>query len=213
LIRQAFNNKRDIVHLLCEYGVKVIAISRTKEDLEALKKETGCEVIEANLENGTNFFYLRRAADEAKAAAEKAGDVDFLVNNAGISILEPFLETKVENFEKVFNVNVKQVLIISQIIARKMVEKKFGAIVNISSQASFIALKNHTSYCTSKGALDQLTHMMALELGEYGIRVNSVNPTVTLTPMGEMAWSDPQKSAPMLSRIPVILNLFNKNRS
>ena len=95
-------------------------------------------------------------------------------------------------------------MVLSQVIARNMIERgQGGAIVNLSSQASFRALWDHTSYCTSKGALDQLTRMMALELGQHNIRVNAVNPTVTLTPMGEMAWGDPAKSEPMMARIPL----------
>ena len=101
-------------------------------------------------------------------------------------------------------VNVRGVLIVSQIIARGMIKQgRGGAIVNLSSQASARALADHTSYCASKGALDQLTRMMALELGPHNIRVNAVNPTVTLTPMGEMAWGDPAKSGPVLARIPL----------
>jgi L-xylulose reductase len=131
------------------------------------------------------------------------GVVDGLVNNAGIAILEPFLETKIENYEKVMKINVRSVLLISQGVARNMTTQNIqGSIVNVSSQASSRGFNEHTSYCTSKGALDQLTRMMAVELGPLGIRVNSVNPTVVLTDMGKMAWNDPIKSGPMLSRIP-----------
>eukprot|EP01137_Pigoraptor_chileana_P019742 Opistho-2@81189 len=88
-----------------------------------------------------------------------------------------------------------------------MVEsRKGGSIVNISSQASQRPLVNHTAYCASKGALDQLTRVMALELGPHNIRVNCVNPTVVMTDMGRLGWSDPAKAGPMLSRIP--LNRF-----
>jgi L-xylulose reductase len=64
-------------------------------------------------------------------------------------------------------------------------------------------LRDHAAYCASKAGLDQLTAVMAVELGEYGIRVNSVNPTVVLTEMGKRAWSDPAKGGPMLARIPL----------
>ena len=77
-----------------------------------------------------------------------------------------------------------------------------GAIVNVSSVASFIGFADHAAYCASKGALDALTRVMANELGRQGIRVNGVHPVVTLTPMAEKAWSDPGKSGPMLARIP-----------
>lgn len=84
--------------------------------------------------------------------------------------------------------------------------KRKGSIVNVSSQASLKALQDHLVYCASKGALDQITRVCALELGPHGIRTNSVNPTVVETDMGKMAWSDPAKAGPMLSRIP--LNKF-----
>lgn len=155
------------------------------------------------------------SANEAKEAAERVGDIDLLVNNAGVALLEPFLDTKIENWEKTLKCNVTQVMVISQVIAKKMIQRgNGGAIVNVSSQvtclvrfhsleASMIALQDHTSYSTSKGALDQLTRMMALELGPHNIRVNSVNPTVTLTAMGQVGWSDPQKADPMKQKIPV----------
>jgi len=144
------------------------------------------------------------SAEEAKKAAEKAGDVDLLVNNAGIARLQPFLETTVQAFDETLAVNVRAAFIIGQVVAKNMIKRgKGGSIVNISSQASLVALQDHTSYCTSKGALDQLTRMMALELGPHKIRVNSVNPTVVLTPMGELGWSKPEKRDPMLAKIPL----------
>ena len=73
----------------------------------------------------------------------------------------------------------------------------------VTSISSTIGFADHAAYCASKGALDGLTRVMANELGRRGIRVNSVNPGVTLTPMGEKAWSDPAKSGPMLARMPM----------
>ena len=64
-----------------------------------------------------------------------------------------------------------------------------GSIVNVSSMASFQALHDHAAYCASKAGLDQLTAVMAVELGKHAIRVNAVNPTVVLTEMGKRAWS------------------------
>lgn len=184
---------REIAQLLAKCGAQVVALSRTKADLDSLKEEIGCETVVCDLSDG----------DAARAGAEEAGAIDLLVNNAGVSILEPFLETTVEVFDQVMAVNVRAMLVVSQAVARGMIERGTGGvIVNLSSVASKIAIKDHTSYCTSKGAVDQLTRMMALELGPHGIRVNAVNPTVTLTPMGEMAWGDPAKSGPVLARIP-----------
>lgn len=192
---------REIALTLAEYGAQVIALSRSGGDLEALQSAINCKTIQVDLAD----------AAAARSAAEEAGAVDLLVNNAGISILESFLDTDIESFDRIMAVNVRAVLIVSQVIARGMIARgNGGAIVNVSSQSSMRALRDHTAYCTSKGALDQLTRVMALELGEHQIRVNAVHPTVTLTPMGEMAWGDPAKSAPMLARIP--LGRFAKPR-
>jgi NAD(P)-dependent dehydrogenase (short-subunit alcohol dehydrogenase family) len=185
---------REIAKLLARLGAKVVAVSRSMDDLVSLASEIGCETIAADLSN----------AKVARKAAEGAGPIDLLVNNAGISIPQSFLQTTSEAFDQTMAVNVRASLIMSQVVAGRMIAaKRPGAIVNISSQASMVGLMDHTSYCASKGALDQLTRVMALELGPYNIRVNAVNPTVTLTPMGEMAWGDPAKSRPMLAKIPL----------
>jgi NAD(P)-dependent dehydrogenase (short-subunit alcohol dehydrogenase family) len=206
LMNPRFNNKRILITgagkgigralamLLAECESKVIAVSRTKADLDSLAKEIGCETIVADLS----------VAAEAKRAAVAAGRVDLLVNNAGISIPQSFLDTTSEAFDATMAINVRAAMIVSQVVARQMIGRGAGgAIVNISSQASKVGLADHTAYCASKGALDQLTRVMALELGRYNIRVNAVNPTVTLTPMGEMAWGDPAKRDPMLAKIPL----------
>lgn len=73
----------------------------------------------------------------------------------------------------------------------------------MSSEAGLVALDDHLSYSASKAAMDAITRALCIELGPYGIRVNSVNPTVTLTPMAVLAWSDPAKRGPALEGIPL----------
>lgn len=185
---------RDIACLMARLGAHVIAVSRTAADLESLERQIGCTAIVADLSG----------AEAARRAAQDAGVVDLLVNNAGISIPQSFLETTPDTFDQTIAVNVRAPLLMSQVVAAGLIARKqAGAIVNVSSTASQRGLADHAAYCASKGALDQLTRVMALELGPHGIRVNAVNPTVTLTPMAEMAWSDPHKSAAMMARIPL----------
>ncbi|QEG33940.1 glucose 1-dehydrogenase [Bythopirellula goksoeyrii] len=185
---------RVIATMLTSCGAEVIALSRTRADLDSLASEIGCQTLQADIGDPI----------EAEKAAKQAGAIDLLINNAGVSIPQPFLNTSLEAFEQTMSVNLRAVLIISQTIARGMVQRgQGGAIVNLSSQASKVALTDHAAYCASKGALDQLTRVMALELGMHQIRVNALNPTVTLTPMGEVAWSDPEKRNGMLSQIPL----------
>ncbi len=122
---------------------------------------------------------------------------DYLINNAGTTELQSFLETTVEAFDRLMAVNTRAPMIVSQVYARERIAAGAkGAIVNVSSVASFIGIPDHAAYCASKGGIDALTRVMARELGPHGIRVNAVNPTVTLTPMAVKAWSEPPRRRP-----------------
>ncbi|CAF1047609.1 unnamed protein product [Rotaria sp. Silwood1] len=183
---------------LAQLGAKVIAISKTDKNLNELAAQNN------------NIIPVCVDLSDWKATKEAIKShlpIQLLVNNAAISILDSFLEIKPDDFNTVFNVNVRSIICISQEIARDLIERKLpGSIVNVSSLAAAAALKDHSIYCSSKAAVDSLTRVMALELGPHQIRVNSVQPTVVLTDMGRMAWSDEKKAAGMLSRIP--LNRF-----
>ncbi len=144
-------------------------------------------------------------ATQTVAVSEEAcklANVDILVNNAGVSRLSPLIDMPLEKWDTTMAVNARAPFLLAQKFARGMIERKSGAIVNISSVASTCAFRDHASYCASKGALDMLTRVMSLEWGAHGIRVNGVAPTVVLTDMGKKAWSDPVKQAPMIARIP-----------
>jgi len=179
---------------LAERGAEVVALSRSAADLESLKARISCRTRAVDLAD----------ADDARAAAQEAVPLDFLVNCAGTTELDAFVNLPVETFDALMAVNCRAPMILSQVYARDRLARGLrGAIVNVSSMSSFIGFADHAAYCASKGALDGLTRVMANELGRQGIRVNAVNPVVTLTPMAEKAWSDPAKSGPMLSRIPL----------
>ena len=180
--------------MLARRGAKVTALTRSAADLDSLEKEIGCVSIAVDLAD----------AAATRAAVRKALPADYLVNCAGTTELESFLDVSVENFDLLYAVNTRAPMIIAQEYARDMVAKgASGAIVNVSSVAAFVGIPDHAAYCASKSGLDGLTRVMAKELAPKGIRVNGVHPTVTLTPMAIKAWSDPDKAAGMLNRIPV----------
>jgi L-xylulose reductase len=182
-----------IVGLLAR-GAEIVALSRSEADLSEIKTEHGCRTIAVDLAD----------AEATRAAVRAALPVDYLVNCAGITELQSVLDVTVEAFDRVMAVNCRAPLIVSQEYARERIAcGAKGAIVNVSSIASFIGFADHAAYCASKGGLDGLTRVMANELGGKGIRVNGVHPVITLTPMAVKAWSDPAKSAPMLKRIPM----------
>jgi 3-oxoacyl-[acyl-carrier protein] reductase len=119
-----------------------------------------------------------------KATVEEYGKVDILVNNAGIGTGGSLLETTDEIWDRHMAVNLKGVFLCSQVAARYMVKKKYGKIVNISSNSGFgIAMPNETSYAVSKAGVIQLTKSSAYDLGKYNINVNSVAPGAVDTTM------------------------------
>ncbi|KAL4712284.1 hypothetical protein ACJJTC_004046 [Scirpophaga incertulas] len=184
-----------IVKELWRQGANVVTVSNQQKNLEKLKSEYPLiEVATVDL----------RDCNKTIEVIDSLGTFDGLVNNAGVAIIEPFLQCKFSSFDETMLINVKSMLIISQIIARKMINNNIrGSIVNISSQASKCALKDHIIYCASKSAVDSMTRVMALELGPHGIRVNAVNPTVIMTEMGRKIWSEPTMSNSMISKIPL----------
>lgn len=110
--------------------------------------------------------------------------IDLLVNNAGVCVLQATGSVTEEALEKQLSLNSKAIINVSQTLANNWIrDGKKAAIVNISSVSSMRALREHLSYCASKGAVDQITRVMALELGPL-VRVNAVNPTIVWTDMG-----------------------------
>jgi NAD(P)-dependent dehydrogenase (short-subunit alcohol dehydrogenase family) len=184
---------RATARLLARRGGQVVAFGRAVEDLESLAAEIGSRSVRVDLAD----------LEATRAAVREAGAVDLLVNCAGTTALDPFVELTLETFEHILAVNTKAPFVIAQEYVRaRLAAGVPGAIVNVSSDAAFLGVPDHAAYCASKAALDALTRVMANELGSKGIRVNSVNPNITLTGMARKAWSDPAKSAPRLSRIP-----------
>ncbi|XP_053270231.1 L-xylulose reductase isoform X2 [Pleuronectes platessa] len=180
---------------LARCGAEVTAVTRTQADLDTLMQEFA---------SITPVCLDLADWGATEAALQDIGPIDLLVNNAAFASLQPFLEVTPDQFDQSFNVNVKAVLHVSQIVARGMKARgSGGSIVNVSSQASQCAIRDLAVYCATKGALDMLTKGMALELGPHQIRVNSVNPTVVMTQMGRLLWSQPEKAKTMMARVPL----------
>ncbi|KAL3189710.1 hypothetical protein MRX96_021176 [Rhipicephalus microplus] len=168
-----------IARELAKHGATVIAIARSADKLKELQKQ---------VPNIVPVCVDLADWNATETAFSTVGPVDLLVNNAAVAILEPVGEIKPESFDISFATNVKAVVNVSQLCAKSMKDRGVGgAIVNVSSQAGIVALANHAIYCASKAALDQLTRVMALELGPYKIRVNSLVPCGPRSPLGRFA--------------------------
>ncbi len=123
-------------------------------------------------------------------AVKEFGQVDILVNCAGIVALDDAEVISEDMWDKTMAINLKASFMMAQAFGKYLIDHKHpGSIVNMASQAGVIALDKHVAYCASKGAIISMTQVMALEWGEYGIRVNCVSPTVVLTELGKKAWA------------------------
>ncbi len=136
------------------------------------------------------------------------GDIDVLINNAGIVHSAEFLDLAEADFDKVLRVNLKGSFLVGQAVAKRMVEqvkagKAPGAIVNMSSVNARLAIINQIPYCVSKGGVSQLTNVMALGLSEHGIRVNAIGPGSIATEMLASVNTDKAARHRLFSRTPL----------
>ncbi|MFC0201134.1 SDR family oxidoreductase [Paracoccus rhizosphaerae] len=185
---------RATAQILAARGAKVVAISRTQSDLDSLAAETGATGIAADLST----------AKGAREAMARAGTCDFLVNCAGTNVLESLLDMTDDGYDTVMDINLRTALVCAQEFSRaRIAAGGGGAIVNVTSIAGHRGFPDHVVYAASKAGLEGATRVMAKELGPHGIRVTAIAPTVTMTELAAAAWSDPAKSAPMMSRHPM----------
>ncbi|XP_018564029.1 L-xylulose reductase-like [Anoplophora glabripennis] len=186
---------RGIALQLAKGGARVIALDVSEDQLIKLKEEIpSLETVAVDLSDW-------KATQET---VKSVCPIDLLVNNAGLGEILALTQVTEENYNKIFNVNVKALINVTKVVVEDLLNRESpGAIVNISSQASQAALPNHTLYCASKAAVDGFTRAVAMDYGPKKIRINAVNPTVVMTELGRRFWSDPALSQPMLAKIPL----------
>ncbi|MBL4645650.1 MAG: dehydrogenase [Hyphomicrobiales bacterium] len=136
------------------------------------------------------------------------GQVDILINNAGVIHTDDFLDISEDDFNRVLSVNLKGAFLCGQAAARHMVERvkeggSVGSIINMSSVNSQVAISNQVPYSVSKGGIQQLTKVMALSLAPYGIRVNAIGPGSINTDILAAVNDDPAAKHKLLSRTPL----------
>ena len=148
-----------------------------------------------------SIWRLDQISRAVKDTAADFGRLDILVNNAGLSP-ENFAENvREEDFDLTLRVNLKGTFFASQTAGHVMIRQKRGCIINMSSQAGFVALPTESVYCMTKAAIAHLTKCLAVEWGKYNIRVNAVAPTFIHTPGTESVLADPAFRSDIIERI------------
>ncbi|SFW72263.1 NAD(P)-dependent dehydrogenase, short-chain alcohol dehydrogenase family [Sinomicrobium oceani] len=184
---------------LCDNGIKTYIIGRTPEKTEVACKEIG----ELAFPVIFDLNNLEGIPGMIKDIA-KNGPIDILVNNAGINMKKEFIDVTDADFESIIHTNVFSVFSVSREVVKIMKENGDGSIVNISSMTSQYGIPKVIAYSASKSAIEGMTRAMAVELAQYGIRVNCVAPGFIKTKMSSKALdNDPERKNKVLSRTPM----------
>ncbi len=188
---------------LHQEGAQVVLLDRDGHAAQAQAERMGDNAL-AVTANLSRLSPPDAAAIVAQATA-RFGRLDVLVNNAGVIRLQPFLTFDPADFDLMMDVNVRAPMVLGQAAAQAMIAGgSGGAIVNLSSVTAEVAAPLAAGYAASKGAMRQLTRVMALELIGHGIRVNAVGPGTIATDMAARAvLDDPVTRRTVLSRTPI----------
>lgn len=187
---------------LAQFGADIVVASRNidegekaAETIKGLGRKAialRCDVTKkAEVENMVN------------TVINKFGRIDILLNNAGMNIRKPVVEIEEEDFDRVIETNLKGIFLVAQAVGKEMVKQKKGKIINISSIMGGVGFPWLASYCSSKGGINQLTKVLALEWAPYNVNVNAIAPAYIHTPMTSGWLSDQERYQTIIDSTPL----------
>lgn len=162
---------RELVRLLLDEGANVVGV-----DVETGDVPDGAITVRADVSDEADVAYF------ARTAQDRLGGVDLLFNNAGIGSTATAIDTSVDEWDRVFAVNVRGVFLGTKHVLPGMLERGAGVIVNTASVAGLVGLPDRAAYCASKGAVIALTKQVAVQWANAGIRCNCVCPGTVDSP-------------------------------
>jgi NAD(P)-dependent dehydrogenase (short-subunit alcohol dehydrogenase family) len=182
---------------LAEAGAEVTLAARSAEEIAA-----AADAIAARGQKAQTRVIDVTDLEAVRAWVAAVAPFDILFNNAGTNRPAPFIEVSVEDFDFVFELNVRAAFFVAQAVARRLVAAgRPGSIINVSSQMGHVGSARRSVYCASKHALEGLTKAMAIELAPHRIRVNTLSPTFVETPMTRPFFENEAFRRDVLSRI------------
>jgi short-subunit dehydrogenase len=181
---------RAIAVLFAKEGAKISAIARTEDDLKKLKHEIEsdkgeCFILKCDVSVEKD---VKRAVDET---ISKFSKIDILVNNAGFGIAKPVVELEIDEFDKMVAVNFRGVFLFTKMVLPYMMRQRSGLIINISSIAGTLGVKNMAVYAATKWAVNGFTESIMHEVRQYNIRVVSICPGSVDTNFSSIAGTSP----------------------
>lgn len=182
-------------------GVEVFIVSRHAADIDQVCSELGkkgqISGMTADVSKPTDCSSI---ADEIN---EKWGHLDILINNAGVNIRKRTLDYSNDEFDRIFNTNLRSVFELSRLCHPLLQRSEQGNIVNISSVSGVIHIRTGSIYAMTKAAINQLTKNLAVEFAADNIRVNAIAPWYIDTPLARQVLSNEQYKKEVLSRTPM----------
>ena len=166
---------------LARYGTDLVLCSRTVSELESVAAEIeklGRRVLIKQMD----VCVISDINEMVSAAVDTFDRIDILINNAGINIPQPAEDVTEEAWDAVMNTNLKGLFFCAQAVGRVMIRQGKGKIINVSSQAGEVGIPQRAAYCSSKGGVNQVTRVLALEWAKSNINVNAIAPTFIETP-------------------------------
>lgn len=193
---------RSMALALAGAGADLVLAARTTSEIEsaavaieALGRKALCATVDVTDEG--------QVAAMTAAALERFGHIDILVNNAGMNVRKPVLDIPLEEWDQVLTLNLRGYLLVSRSVGRHMVERGYGRVINITSILASIALPSQGPYASSKGAITQMSKVMALEWAPHNVTVNCIAPTYFETDLTRPLYQDPERKAFIESRTPM----------
>jgi NAD(P)-dependent dehydrogenase (short-subunit alcohol dehydrogenase family) len=193
---------RGLVDALAAAGATVALTARSQDDADAIAEEVIASGGRASghVMDVSDVTSITTAFDEI---TQRHGRIDILVANAGVGANHPALDVTEADWDDMMDVNAKGLFFTAQAAGKVMLAQGSGRIVAISSQASLVGIRDHAVYCASKGAVNQLVRVLALEWGSLGVTVNAVAPTFIYTPGTAERLDDPEYRRGVVDRIPM----------
>src|SRR6201998_2532268 len=187
---------------LAKAGADLVLTSRTRESLRAFEGEIkglGRRAVSLELDV-RNLQSIERMAAEAEKAF---GHLDILVNNAGCNVRKPALDVTWDDWNQILETNLRGSFFVAQAVARRMIPRGYGRIINIGSVTSVAGYAGLAAYGASRGGIRQLTMSLADDWGKYGITVNCLAPGWFRTAQNEILYEDKEWVEYLSDRIPI----------